>query len=229
MAIAKINFPSYGIIIVLAIIIGMAYIYYNLKKEGYKNKQILLYFIMYISFAIVCGKIYTIFAYGEGNIITAGLSAYGGLIGVVIASLIFEKILSTDGKIIKYTILSLPLVYGITKIGCFIVGCCGGIPYEGLFKVKYLDVLNIWQFPIQLVETITFLTIFVICHLLNKKISNYFILNLVSISKLILDFLRYDHIDVFITKNQFFSIALILITTFIYFYNKIIFYKNKKT
>ena len=57
------------------------------------------------------GKIYTVFAYGEDNILTAGLSAYGGLIGVVIASIIFEKILSTDGKIIKYTILSLPLVY----------------------------------------------------------------------------------------------------------------------
>ena len=107
MIIPRLNFPFYGIIIVFSIFIGMIYIYYNLIKQGYKNKQILLYFIMYISFAFVCGKIYTVFAYGEDNILTAGLSAYGGLIGVVIASIIFEKILSTDGKIIKYTILSL--------------------------------------------------------------------------------------------------------------------------
>ena len=219
MIIPRINFPFYGIIIVFSIIIGMVYIYHNLIKHNYKNKQILLYFIMYISFAFVCGKIYTVFAYGEDNILTAGLSAYGGLIGVVIASIIFEKILSTDGKIIKYTILSLPLVYGLTKIGCSIVGCCGGIPYEGIFKVKYTDSLNIWQFPIQIVETIVFLLIFFICHFISKnKNTDYIVLLLVSFFKFMLDFLRYEHINILITKNQIFSVLLLLATIITYIF-----------
>ena len=47
---------------------------------------------MYIAFAFICGKMYTVLAYGESNILKAGLSAYGGLIGIVIASIIFEII-----------------------------------------------------------------------------------------------------------------------------------------
>lgn len=224
MVIPKINFPFYGIIIVLSIFIGMFFIYYNLKKEGQNNKQILLYFIMYIAFAFICGKMYTVFAYGEGNILTAGLSAYGGLIGVVVASIIFEKIIPTDKKIIKYTILSLPLVYGLSKIGCSIAGCCGGIPYDGIFKIKYVHALNIWQFPVQITEVIVFILIFVICMLIkNNKNISYIVLILVSIFKFLLDFLRYDHINILITRNQIFSIILFIITIIVF-----IIHKNKK-
>lgn len=225
MIIHRINFPCYGIIIVFSVIIGMLYIYLNLKKDGYKNKQILLYFIMYIAFAFICGKMYTVLAYGENDILSSGLSAYGGLIGVVIGSIIFERILPTDGKIIEYTILSLPLVYGLTKIACFIVGCCGGIPYDGIFKIKYVDVLNIWQFPIQIVETIIFLLIFIVCHFSKKNNNiNYIVMILVSTFKFLLDFLRYDHINTLITRNQMFSIILLFITIIAYIVNK-----NKKS
>ena len=125
------------------------------------------------------------------------------ILDVVIAAIVFEKILPINGKIIKYTILSLPLVYGLSKIACFIVGCCGGIPYEGLLKVKYAHALNIWQFPIQFVETIVFLLIFVFGqYLKNNKNINYIVLFLVSIFKFLLDFFRYDHINILITKNQ---------------------------
>ena len=203
----------------------MLYIYLNLKKDGYKNKQILLYFIMYIAFAFICGKMYTVLAYGENDILSAGLSAYGGLIGVVIGSIVFERILPTDGKIIEYTILSLPLVYGLTKIACFIVGCCGGIPYDGIFRIKYVDVLNIWQFPIQIAETIIFLLIFIVCHFLKKNNNiNYIVMILVSTFKFLLDILRYDHINTLITRNQMFSIILLFITIITYIINK-----NKKS
>ena len=156
---------------------------------------------------------------------SAGLSAYGGLIGVIIASIIFENIVPTNKKIIKYTILSLPLVYGLTKIGCAITGCCGGIAYEWIFKIKYTNALNIWQFPIQFVEVIVFLLIFVFCHLLrNKRYISYIVLFLVNIFKFLLDFLRYEHLEVLITKNQIFSIILFITTLIIFLYNR---FKNK--
>ena len=159
MATFKILTKTFSIIIVFSVVIGILYIYYNLRKEGQKNKQILLYFLMYIVFAFVCGKMYTVLVYGENNILTAGLSAYGGLVGVIIASIIFDEILSTNRNVIKYTILSLPLFYGISKIACFIAGCCGGILYNGIFKIKYIDYLNVWQFPIQIVEAMIFILI----------------------------------------------------------------------
>ena len=205
MIIPKINFPFYGIIIVLSVFIGMYYIYFNLKKDGYKNKQILMYFIMYIVFAFVCGKMYTSLVYGEESFLYAGLSAYGGLVGVVISAIIFERIIPTDGSITKYTILSLPLVYGLTKIACSIVGCCGGIPYNGLFKIKYINTLDIWQ-------------------LLNKfkrnKYINYISLLIVCIIKFLLDFLRYEHIKLLITRNQIFSIILFFIIIIVFIINK---------
>jgi len=227
MIIPKINFPFYGIIIVLSILVGMYYIYSNLRKDKFDNKQILMYFIMYVAFAFVFGKIYTSLVYLESGFLEAGLSAYGGLVGVVIAAIIFEKIIPTNGSITKYTILSLPLVYGLTKVACSIVGCCGGIPYTGIFKVKYLNALNIWQFPIQIVETITFIVLFLILNKFkNNKYINYIVLIFVSIIKFLLDFLRYEHLNIFITRNQIFSILLLVIVLIVFVVNKISLKKN---
>ena len=221
MIIPKLKISLYAIIIVLSIIIGMIYVYKSIRKEGVKEKEVLLYFIMYISFALVFGKLYTMFTSKGVNIITAGLSSYGGLIGVVIASIIFEMMLPLKGVVKKYSILSLPLVYGLSKIACFISGCCSGIPYEGLFKVKYPHMLNIWQFPIQIVETIVCLLLFFICSKYkNNKNINYIVLIFVSIIKFSLDFLRYDHVKISITSNQIFSIILLVATIIVYLFNR---------
>lgn len=213
MVISRIKFPLYGLIIVLSILIGMLYIYFELKKQGKSNKEIFYFYIIYLTFAFLGGKIYTLLVYQSNEtLLTVGLSAYGGLIGVIIGAIIFEKIFYCEKNIIKYTVLSLPLVYSLTKIACFISGCCSGIPYNGLFKVIYSDGLNIGQFPIQIVETIIFFIIFLIC---NKKKSNHNIifitLMLVFVFKFILDFLRYEHLDIFLSRNQVVSLLLIIL------------------
>ena len=165
---------------------------------------------------------YTTIINGEGTFWLSGLSAYGGLIGVVIGSIIFEQIINCNGKVIKYAIISLPLVYGLTKIACFISGCCYGIPYNGIFKVIYKDGLNISLFPIQILETITFLVIFIICHFnRNKKNIGYITLLVVTIFKFLLDFLRYEHIKIMLSKNQIFSLVLIFIILIVWIKDKI--------
>ncbi len=222
MIIPKLKISLYTPIIIVSIIVGMIYIYKNLKNEGVKKNNILLFFIMYISFALIFGKMYTMIISDDINILTSGLSSYGGLIGVVLAAIIFELMLPLKGVVKKYSIISLPLVYGLSKIACFISGCCGGIPYDGLFKVKYPHMLNIWQFPIQIVETIVCLIVFFICsRLKNNKNINYIVLILVSIIKFSLDFLRYDHIKISITSNQIFSIILLAVTIVVYLFNRL--------
>ncbi len=221
MIIPKLKVSLYAIIIIISIIIGIIYIYKNIKKEGVNNKEILLFFFMYLVFALIFGKMYTMVTSNNHNFLTASLSSYGGLIGVIFASIVFELMLPLKGVVKKYSILSLPLVYGLSKIACFITGCCGGIPYNGIFKVKYPHHLNIWQFPIQIVETIICLIVFFICHKYkdNKNI-NYIVLVLVAIIKFLLDFLRYDHVKVLITSNQIFSIILLVITIIVYIFNR---------
>lgn len=223
MIIHQIKFPIYGIIIFLSIIIGMIYIYHSLKKNHYQDKNILLYFLMYVTFSIIIGKIYTMITSSEqNNIITAGLSSYGGLIGVMLSAFIFEKILPLNNQLIKYSILSLPLVYSLSKIACFLVGCCNGIPYSGFGYVIYKEGLNIPQFPIQIVETIIFFGVFLICNIYREKKNIIFwtIISSASI-KFLLDYLRYDHLDKMITNNQIFSIIIIIIAGVVFSFHNL--------
>jgi len=220
--IIDIPIPLYGIIIVLSLLIGIIYILYNLNNEKIDNKNILLFFMMFLIFSFVFGKLFTVIVSNESlNFFKAGLSSYGGLIGAIIASYIFERIMPFDGKIIKYTTLSLPLIYGLTKIACFVTGCCYGIPYNYFGYVIYPKGLNIPLFPIQIVETFVFLIIFFICNRFkNNKNIIYITLILVSSMKFLLDFLRYEHLETIISPNQIFSIFLFLITIIIYIVNK---------
>lgn len=226
MIIPKQTFPFYGIIILISIVISLFYIYRMLKKENINNKNIYLYILLYGLFAIVFGKLYTIITSNfKYNIIDAGLSSYGGLLGVLLASIIFELIVPTNKKILKYTIISLPLTYGIGKIACFIAGCCYGIPYNGIFNVIYIDGLNIPLFPIQLLETIVFIIIFIISNKLRNNKNVIYITILISIlMKFLLDFLRYEHIKRVVSVNQIFSIILLVVLIIVYIFNR----KQKK-
>ena len=219
------NWPAYGIIVLLSVLIGIIYIYKSLKKEKINDKRIFLFFFMMFVFAFVFGKIYTLLTDPDvTSFLKAGLSSYGGLIGVVISAIYFELILPTDKKIIKYSIISLPLIYSLSKIGCTVAGCCGGIPYKGLFNVTYVDRMNIQQFPVQALEVIVFMIIFIVCNKFKaNKYITYITMSAVAIFKFLLDFLRYDHVTKMITVNQIFSIILLAIVIIVFIINK-----NKK-
>ena len=217
MVISKQTFPFYGIILLIAMSLGLFYIFRMLKKEGIKDKNIYLYILLYVLFAFVFGKFYTMISTQEINILKAGLSSYGGLVGVIIATIIFELILPTNKKLIKYVIISLPLTYGIAKIGCFIAGCCYGIPYNGIFNVIYKDGLNIPLFPVQITETIVFIIIFIICNKLRNNKNIIFITTFIAIiAKFLLDFLRYEHINKILSINQIFSIIVLVVMIIVY-------------
>jgi len=224
MIIGKTSFNYYGVLIVLSMFVGAFYIYYSIKKEGFKNKEhMFLYFMLFFSSVIILGKMFTVIVSDENvNLLNAGFSSYGGLIGVILSSFIFEKIVPFDNKIIKYSIISLPLSYSIGKIGCFIAGCCYGIPYNGFLSVTYTNGLNIPLFPVQLIEAIIFMILFLIFnHLKNNKNIIYITIILSALMKFLLDFLRYEHLTKTISVNQVFSLILI-------FCMFILILKNKK-
>ncbi|MBQ6495083.1 MAG: prolipoprotein diacylglyceryl transferase [Bacilli bacterium] len=226
MVINYINFPIYKILIGLSVTIGALYIYLSLKNENISNKRIIIFFILFFIFAIFTGKLYTyIINGGKISFLKVSLTAYGGLIGVIIAAFIYEKIFYSNGKIIKHTIISLPLIYSFTKIACFFTGCCYGIPYSGPLSITYPHVMNKSLFPIQLLEVFVFFGIFIFCNYYYKKKNiTYVTLILISIFKFLLDFFRYNHLYEFISKNQVFSIFLCVITIVFYFISK---YKKK--
>lgn len=210
----------YDIFIISAVLTGIIYISISLLKDKCNKMQILKFIILFIIFSFIGGKLFTTIQSGfKINLFKASLSSYGGLISVILISYIYEKKIYNKAHFIKYTILSLPLIYSITKLGCFISGCCYGIIYTGPLNVSYPFLSNKTYFPIQILETIVFMIIFQICNFnKNKKDITYNTLKLVIISKFILDFLRYDHMIKLITINQLVSLLILII----------IFYKQKQ-
>lgn len=205
MIIGKIDFPIYGLLIVLSILLGTLYISLQLKKEKLSKEQILYFAILNIAFTLF-GSLSISRMFGNS------LSSYAGLFCSIICALVFNRIIPKNNIYLKYTIISLPLIYAIGKIGCFIAGCCYGIEYSGILSVTYTDKLNISLFPIQELESIIFLILFII---FNKIKNNKYIIEITLIvcasCKLLLDFLRYDHMTQLITTNQIISLAIILI------------------
>lgn len=214
MNIDKIDFPIYGVIILISLLIGILFNYIYLKRNNIENQYILLFSVMLLLFAVVGGEMINFLSTDtkEYRFEIFGLSSYGGAIGVILASIIFEKINPKDKIFIKSAVLSLPLIYSISKLACFFSGCCYGLPYNSIFSVTYTSGLNIPLIPVQLIETITFMIIFMICILLrnNKNIMSITII-LSALSKFLLDFFRYNHLEEIITKNQISSIIFVII------------------
>ena len=95
-----------------------------------------------------------------------GLSSYGAVIGLIVMLFLYSKQHKKKFKDLLFAIMpSIPLMYGIGKIGCFLVGCCYGIKYYGPLSITYnyspSAPKDIGLFPIQLLEAIVFIIIFV--------------------------------------------------------------------
>ena len=220
MTINRINFPIYELLILFSIIVGALYIWVSLNKENLARKHVLIFFMLFFFFTIFFGKLYTYIEHPNSNFLTVGVTGYGGLIGGIFVA-ILSNIFFKDNRFFKYTIISTPLIYSFAKLACFFNGCCIGIPYNGPFAVTYPFLGNASYFPIQLVETIAFLIIFFVCNTLqNHKNISYITLILILSVKFLLDFLRYSHINKFLSNNQIMSIILFVIVVFIYFIKK---------
>ena len=133
-------------------------------------------------------------------------------------ALVVTAVMALIGLGISY-ILSLfikpiPLMYAVGKIGCFLVGCCYGIEYSGPFSIVYKysmnDINGISLFPVQIVESIVFMIIFIIT--IVRKIDIYKLILMCSISKFLLDFLRFKNNNMILSVNQIGCLFIIVIS-----------------
>ncbi len=83
--------------------------------------------------SVYCALLYTYVFFGHW-----GVSSIGGLLGLLISvitmSMVFKQY---KHSIFKAYCCVIPLLYGISKLGCFAVGCCHGKPYDGWVSVIY--------------------------------------------------------------------------------------------
>lgn len=209
--------PPYAVMILLSFIAGNLGMYVLNIRSGIK-KNISGYLILLSPMmSLFCGVCLTYVISGFRNY---GLSSIGGLIGMYTAVLTMALMNSNKENMrtmFQNCTIILPLMYSISKTGCFFAGCCHGIEYKGIFFIHYTGHGNIPEhnvFPVQLVETIVFLGIFFAGILLNKRrVKNtvWIVFVVSAFAKGLLDFLRESHTGELISMNQILCIMLIIV------------------
>lgn len=231
----KTNLPIYSLIILIAFLINIIVIC-NISYKKNRFNYDLLYLLIFEHIGMIIGaKVYSYFLdpakYNyQFNIYKVGFSSVGAVIGIIIMSIIYIKLFKINVKtIIETFICSVPLVYSIGKIACFLTGCCYGINYNGPFSITYHYSPNnnngISLFPVQILESIVFFIIFIITYkiVIKNKISNKTVGTItiaIFVSKFLLDFLRYTHMNNIISFNQIICIPFILIGLLLIFSKK---------
>ena len=207
MLIANINetYHLYPIFLIGSLIIGILIPSIQLAKAGMRKDILLCVGLLNMFMALFFGAMYTMIANRNFNLLQIGFSSLGGLIGFLSGTYIFYLMCDKDKKILENYVVSLPLIYGISKMGCFFAGCCHGIEYSGILNVRYEEgsacALTGNVFPVQITETIVF---FLIYFLMRKKKENIVVTTLLfsALAKLSLDFLRYSHEGKILSGNQ---------------------------
>lgn len=229
------NIPVYDLCILLSLILNAFVITIIAKKFNYTKLQIII-LLLYESVGIILGGkllsfIETYPSYkGDIRFMTVGFRALGAVIGALLYLFLAKSQLKKPFKELLYICLpSLPLMYAIGKIGCFLVGCCHGIEYNKIgsvvYKYSYEEINGIPLFPVQLVESIIFFIIFIIIMIRYKKNKiNEKTLGLILIisctAKFILYYFRMEHINSILGIHQILCLLLIVLGIIIYFSKK---------
>ena len=227
--------PSYGLMITLGVILANVFALYPLKKYKLIFDDFLILEAYTLLGAFVGAKLlYLIISYREidwsrffepryfNYIMSGGFVFYGGLIGGLLCFLFAGKFHHIDSKpYITHLIYLIPWIHGFGRIGCFLAGCCYGIPYTGPFAVQFpegsLAPSDTTLFPVQLVEAICLLILAIVLAVLDLKksyphtIAVYFIAY--GILRFLLEYVRYDAIRghlLALSTSQWISLGFVI-------------------
>ncbi|WP_303834151.1 prolipoprotein diacylglyceryl transferase family protein [Ruminococcus flavefaciens] len=212
--------PPYVVMIVLSCALGIAMQYIMNTKRGIEKRTAGFVALLSPFMSLFFGLLLTYAASGGKEF---GLSSMGGLAGMYGSVLTLALIIGDREKSVvmfENCTLVLPLMYSVSKVGCFLAGCCHGVPYSGPFCVEYTGKVTETGsvFPVQLSETLVFFLIFAAGMLMFAKGSRYAV-NMVFIAsaaaKGLLDFTRESHIGKLVSLNQI--LCFLIMAVFIVF------------
>ena len=217
------NFISpYAVTLLSSIVISFLIAVFLMIKSGVRKLIALVSaFINFVS-CLYFGYLYSVFTSGDilEHLKIISFSSIGGLIGVAVGVIVIGSMFKEyRTRVIKAYALVIPLMYSISKIGCFLAGCCYGIEYSGIFNVVYSGSIASCTekslFPVQLAETLIFMVIFILGILFEYKFINKFTVPILviicTLSKGLLDFLRHSHTNSIISINQVSCLVILII------------------
>ena len=157
--------------------------------------------------------------------IDSGFSFYGGLILGACCVFAASLLLKMDFNLYATNLIFLvPLLHGIWKMGCFMGGCCYGIPYDGICSVTYPEGVKapagIELFPIQLLESGLPFTMAAIFYFRGiKKQWKYPVLEYIgsySVTRFCIEFFRWNETKWVLSVAQVTSLGCIIVVALCY-------------
>lgn len=153
----------------------------------------------------------------------SGFVFYGGIIGGLVGLLLCKKIHHIEiSRYANLIVPAIPLAHAIGRIGCFMAGCCYGIPMDPPLGIAFQNPIGapagVPLFPVQLLEAALNLGLFAILWRYTKKyrapwagVALY--LSLYAIERFALEYLRYDALRGIyfgLSTSQWISVAMLL-------------------
>ncbi|MFM8739910.1 MAG: prolipoprotein diacylglyceryl transferase [Cytophagales bacterium] len=232
---------TYGFFIAVGAILGGMYMWWQGKKQfGWSFDQANTLFILLVLAGVVGGKLFLILeepTYYFKNFTKlfsgSGFVFYGSLLTAIPTMLWYFK----ANRIPILAMLDVMaivtcIVHGCGRIGCFMAGCCHGIPTNSIFGVVFYDPLchanpkDVPLHPTQLYESaFIFVLMFALLLVRTKKKfdGQLFMLYLMAYAtgRIFIECFRGDSergflVQNLITTSQFISILIIVITFFFY-------------
>jgi len=207
-SIGSINIYAYGSLMACAFLISIFLARKHAKASGISADLITDLGIILLIFGIIGARIgYVLlnwqnFSYNLIDVIKVyegGLVFSGGFLLAVLISFLYIKrkkvsFLNVADFIIPYVALA----QSIGRIGCFLNGCCYGIPTTSFIGVKFPHLLDP-VYPTQLILSVSLFLIFIILKLISKKLpfkGTIFLIYILLFSALrfFVEFIRADSI-----------------------------------
>jgi phosphatidylglycerol:prolipoprotein diacylglycerol transferase len=239
--IAGFKIYSYGFMIAIGAIAGVAYMAIRGKKEvGLSFDQANTLFLLIFIAAFIGGKLFLFFEnpsmYSENParlIKGRGFVFYGSFLLAIPTMLwFFRKHKLNPYKMLDVMAITTCLVHMFGRIGCFLAGCCYGIPTESALGVTftdpacYADPKNTPLHPTQLYEASYIFAVMIVLLVLRDKRKFYgqlFLLYLIlyAAGRSILEIFRGDEERGYLIKDvlshsQFIAIVVIGVSIYVY-------------
>ncbi|HRG07522.1 MAG TPA: prolipoprotein diacylglyceryl transferase [Cyclobacteriaceae bacterium] len=232
---------TYGFCIALGALLGFLYMYWQGKKQySLTFDQSNNLFILLVLAGVVGGKFFMIFedpslylSQPKKLFSGSGFVFYGSLLTTIPVMLwYFKKIKVPVLGMLDVMAVVTCIVHGFGRIGCFMAGCCYGLPTDGFLSVVFsnpvcqAEPLHTPLYPTQLFEAAFIFSILIVLIILKKK-KNFdgqlFLIYLMvyAVGRGILEMFRGDIergflIENILSNSQFISILVISVALYFY-------------
>ena len=228
--VSSFTFYSWGLMIAVGFELAILYFFFSIKREQLPLNVILNLIIGIIVFSIMGARIlhvlmhlpyYMLYPLRIIRLWEGGMTLQGGLIFSISFSIYYIKTRHLPlGKIADCAAPAIAFGFSIGRIGCFLNGCCYGVPSSFGFVFPLNSPAGEFSsgqplLPTQLISSLNLLVMGVVLHLLRKKnvardrLLPLFLI-LYSVHRFLIEFLRGDTSPTAFNMTSFQIMSIIL-------------------